>query len=205
MNTQELTIKATIGNIIGIYNQANADELRAGLTWYKTAEKVLRTRKDLRSYPIWKTAAVTAALSPRMPWDRNISATATVLKAVDAGLNPSDVKVTTFHANKDKAFEIAQLPNSYPQSEALAILRGPKTCAFMRNLSGDMSCVTVDGHATNIALGTSTSLDNVVTLTKTQYLLIEALYIEAASRVGVEPAQMQAITWVTYRRLRGLN
>ena len=154
--------------------------------------------------PLRISAGVVAALSPRMPWEDNINSAAKVIAADKAGLSPEDVSVTAFHANKNKAFTIANMPWNADTSEVETILKGNKTKAFYRNLQGQ-DAVTVDGHATNIALGTMNSLDKTVGLTTKHYEYIESLYTELAESLCIKSYQLQAITWLTYRRLRGLS
>ncbi len=80
----------------------------------------------------------------------------------------------------------------------MAKLNGKKTTAFFANILG-IDVVTVDGHAKNIYDGMRRVLKN-NNVGVREYGIIADAYIEAAKAVGIKGFQMQAITWVAWRR-----
>lgn len=201
MKLQELKLHTSIANIHRMYMAASDADIKHGLNWYSHAQ--LEIQEAMPDVPLIQAAALVASVSPRMPWERNIEAAQVIYKAAKAGLAPDNVKVCTFNANKRLAFQIAVLDKT--ADRAIDYLKGPKTKAFACNLAGDYSQVTVDGHALNIAMSTSNSLDNTPSIGGKQYHYVAGLYQEAAIEISIEPAQLQAITWLTYRRFRGIS
>lgn len=192
----------TVANILERYYTATKEELIEGLDWYSASTRQIK--QELYSVSLTKAACIVAALSPRMPWERNIEAAKTVLSAYHNGLTPGDISITTFDKNKAKAFELCALPDTDNLNDFFTVLKGNKTQAFAANLSGHDDAVTIDGHAYSIAKAERVPLANVPSMTDRQYHYIADLYREAADTVGITPYQVQAITWLTYRRINGI-
>ena len=121
-------------------------------------------------------------------------------------------KVCTFGGNKDKA--ITMLECEIDSSDNIcAILKGNKTVAFFRGIYTDGQCdeITVDGHAFNIWRGLYTSLNEVPAISDKLYKEVSDAYREAAEAIydltGADhsAAQIQAITWVAWRRMNGVG
>jgi len=74
---------------------------------------------------------------------------------------------------------------------------------------GDDTC-TVDGHARNIAYNERVNLtDNRTNIGIKEYANLQEAYRQAAKRCKVDgrqmkPYELQAITWVTWRKLHGI-
>lgn len=193
-----------INHITSMASQATQEEWKEGLLWYDRA--TLDIQKELPSLPIVKSAAIVSALSPRVKWDVNVREAAKVVAAHNAGLTVDDVRIQGFKSNRAKAFKIAAIPTAeFTTARALEILGGNKTKSFYLNLCGDSQAVTIDGHATHIAMGTEAPLSAAKALTDYAYYHLSDLYRSAASLQNVKAYQMQAITWLTYRRIRGIN
>jgi hypothetical protein len=69
-----------------------------------------------------------------------------------------------------------------------------KTRSFARNITGDVHAVTVDVWAARIAGVTEDQLKLVGV-----YEAVAHCYRLAAKRAGIDPQQMQAITWIVIR------
>lgn len=76
---------------------------------------------------------------------------------------------------------------------------GPKVNSFAANLAGDYgSIVTIDAHAAQVAL--ADVLFN-KSLPWSPYACIARAYINAAKRIDVAPAHLQAVCWLTWKRI----
>lgn len=76
----------------------------------------------------------------------------------------------------------------------------PKTFAFSADLQGNLQMVCVDSH---IALGSVGGLDvgGTVKFTLRIYRQIAGAIVRIAKRVGMKPAQVQAIIWIVRKRI----
>jgi hypothetical protein len=181
-------------NILRTYYQATSEEIQAGLTWYKSmGELALRMMRDAnqnrkRPYRLTKTICygIISALSPQKSWVRNLHMAA---EFIETG------KVGQFSAQVDKAREI--LAGANPEQ----ILKGRKELSFYHCfMNPNTSAVTIDGHALNIWLGLYVSVDK-TKVTERLYRLAAEDYRAVASTLGIAPYQLQAITWLAWRRL----
>jgi hypothetical protein len=163
-----------------VYRQASEPDILAGKAWYAEAQSVARELSATGDISVTAAAAVIAHLSPRCPWERNISA---ARELVATG------HTTGLSANiaKAKKAMVADDPWS-------TFGKAPKTRAFASNILGDDNAVTVDVWAARIA-GISEQQLGLAGV----YEAVAHSYRLAAKRAGITPAQMQAITWVVIR------
>jgi hypothetical protein len=78
--------------------------------------------------------------------------------------------------------------------------------SFYWNILGHASHVTVDRHAVAIVYGRALSDREIKILERCgAYAYIAASYRAAARSLGLEPSTLQAITWLAWRRLKGLD
>jgi len=169
-------------HIMTVYKRATADDIREGMDWYARAHDIAREAGDVSM-----GAGILSALSPRMPWDRNVKLArlAFVMPLTGGALTMSIDKV---NAIRDGA------------NPEIALGKGLKTLSFYVNILDPENAftVTVDTHAIKIA---GINRDSVG---KGLYNAIADGYRECAEYVGILPQQMQAITWGTWRRERGI-
>lgn len=178
-----------VSNVLAVYRMANAEQLRNGLSWYLDAHNTARVLDPNR---VHRAAGVIAALSPMMGWEANKRAAMLAYKREFAdGLGLS--------RNCQKANRI--LYGEHP----LDVLGGNKVRAFyatIENPTGDIDPV-IDRHAFDIAVGEVTDDKRRSALSrKGVYAEFAHVYREAAILVGIGSAQMQAVTWVTWRDLK---
>jgi hypothetical protein len=134
-----------------------------------------------------RTVWATAALSPQLRWEKNIKA---VKQVLCGNLHPAGV----YPFNVEKALHIL-----YDDVEWERFLSGPKVTNFAKNIWGDPQAVTVDTWAWRVWANADLKakprdLDKL-------YNQIADNYRIAAAKIGIEPRQLQAITWVTIRRI----
>ena len=193
-------------NIIAVYNLASVADIEQGQSWYARALEFadrLHLEYNIETSTI---VGVIASLSPRNRWERNMQDAESMVKVYANGGNYQDLmklKVCTFKTGKDKAARILT-DKVTDRAELLAILKGPKLCEFFNCILGDSDDVCIDGHAYSVWVGDRITLANVPSIGVKLRRNIKADYKEAAAILGVQPHIVQAITWVTWKRLHNV-
>ena len=198
----------SVENILAIYKLATPEEKRDGIVWYADALRdCTRIATDLE-LPVHIVTGVCAALSPNNKWDRNIINARDLCAAFVNGDGMDSVKVSTYHKMKSKAWSILE---AMPDHDGvIAILNGQKIVSFYNNIMGDDTC-TIDGHARNIAYGERVGLtDDKTNIGVNEYRTLQTDYVSAAKRTRVngralKAFELQAITWVTWRRIHNIK
>jgi len=198
----------SVDNILAVYRQATPDEKRDGVVWYAEALASCMNISNDTSVPLHIVVGVCAALSPNNKWDRNVQNARDLIVAFINGDYIDSVKVSTYHAMKRKAWGILE---AMPDHDGvIALLNGQKIVSFYRNIMGDDTC-TIDGHARNIYYakreGLTSDKSNVG---KREYAEIQAAYVKAGKKVRLngrplKAFEMQAITWVAWRRIHNIK
>jgi hypothetical protein len=182
----------SVNNILETYIKASEQDLIEGMSWYENANSFCKRLSVTYQFPVVKVAAVVSLLSPRNRWEKNKVDAENLFLAYRNGENPHHVKVSTFNGNRSKAVAIIL------GKEDMIMPNGPKTKAFFKNIMGSSDTVTIDTHAYSIACGERKIAP---TISRPLYRKIEAQYIETADLLGIKPYQVQACTWVTFRRI----
>ena len=181
----------TAANVLRVYRAADSDSLREGMRWYQDAHLFA---KGL-DYNVERAAGIIAALSPINGWEDN-KAKAALLYAQDG----EGTKVGLFR-------NVAKAQAIYNGGNPNEILGGEKVRAFYRTIlhpRGDINPV-VDRHAFDIDVGERTDDKRRGILSrKGVYESFAACYREAAIVEGIGAAQMQAVTWVFWRKFYGV-
>lgn len=196
-------------NILAMYMQATPVDTQEGTIWYHNAHKICQDLANRYHLPLSTVVGVVSALSPNNKWDRNIHDAENLIRAYVCEYDYP--KVCTFGSNKDKAITILECEID-SSDNICAILKGNKTIAFFRGILTDGQCdeITVDGHAFNIWRGMYTSLNEVPAISNKLYKQVSDAYRQASETINnlegtkYSAAQIQAITWVTHRRINGV-
>jgi len=193
----------TIENIKSIFNLSTPTEIRDGIVWYATAQQQCADISNLHDVPLNIVVGVVAALSPNNKWDRNVKNASDLISAFIGGEAMESVKVSTYHKMKSKAWSILE---AMPDNDAtIKILNGQKIIAFYRCIMGESTCC-VDGHARNIFYGERIGLTNdKVNIGVVEYRTLAAAYTQAGIDLGFKAYEIQAITWVTWRRIHNIT
>ncbi len=190
-------------NILRVYGRATDSDIDIGLHWYQHAHdaaKAIAGRCHTASTV--EVIGVIAALSPGLSWGLNVSQAEQLIKAHEAGQDLPHVG-SYGRANVNKAVRI--LNHEWP----LNVLGGNKVRAFFYNLlfpTGE-EIVTIDRHAKALAINAPATRagfasDNVLsTVRPSEYDYISWHYRVIAKRLGLVPSQLQAIVWVTWKRI----
>lgn len=190
----------TYGSILAVYFQATNLENYNGQRWYADAKFAANSLAIQYNLPVHTVAGVIAALSPNNRWERNLLDAENLCKMYTMGGDLESLKVSTYNANKAKAIQILQ--NHAP----LDILGGLKVRAFYDCIIGGDS-VCIDGHAYAIWTGQRVFTSKTPKISPKLYAQISADYRIAADQINkilgsnYSAAQIQAITWLTWRRI----
>jgi hypothetical protein len=194
-------MKITHGNILAVFFSANAAEIEEGMNWYERAQFVADRISEECGISVIKVSGVIAALSPNNRWNRNITDAQNLCRVHTAGCDVDTVKVSTFGRNREKAVRILN------GEDVLEVLGGLKVRSFFNCIIGDWESVCVDGHAYSIWLGERIPTTKTPRISESLYYAIADDYRKAAMQINgimdetYSPAQIQAITWVTWRNL----
>lgn len=175
-----------VNNILGTYLRATPDEVTEGLSWYSDAHALAC---ELSPDDVWRGAGVIAALSPMKAWNTNQNL---ARRAFDTG-------VVSGHTSTMNAIAQSILDGTY----ALDALKGDKTRAFCAGIAtnGTTEMVTIDRHAHDVAVF-QVFTDDTRKIGKRVYREMSAAYTDAAGILGKSACQVQAVTWVTWKRLK---
>ena len=191
-------------HIQAVLDLASVADIVAGQDWYDTARDAAIALSDRYGVDVTTACGVIAALSPRNKWTRNLIDAENLINVyATSGLEACDaVKVCTFGANKAKALRILA---SHPTLDVVeGILSGPKLTEFFRCIIGQND-VCIDGHAYSIWFGDRVTLANVPSIGVKLRRQIKADYMAVALKNDMPAYELQAITWVTHRRIHSVD
>jgi len=174
--------------------ESTNEERQSGLNWYSEAQEFSNHLSVRFNVSRETSAGVISALSPNNRWERNKADAVNVFKAVQSGVSINRVKVCTYNANKEKAFEIAK-------GNRKILKKSPKTYAFARNVGEmDNDFVTIDKwHLRACQTSSKSPRQCKESCTAKQYRLLQSDCIKVAKEIGVEGHVLQATIWVTIR------
>lgn len=177
-------------NILAVYRQSTREDITQGLTWYPRAHAIITEWAGTFERSIANVACVVAALSPQCAWNRNIIIAADIL----AGNPPSiggAIHSFVRIAERIRDDRATQLDGYFKVA--------CKVRSFAANLAGNLDVVTVDTHGAQIAAGSPRA--NLRVDRWRRYEPVASAYVDAAHYAGIRPSELQAITWLTWKRL----
>lgn len=197
----------SVENILTVFQLATPEEIEHGVTWYASAHCQCLDISENLDLPLNVVVGVVAALSPNNKWERNVENARDLCTAYINGDSMESVKVSTYGKMKEKAWSILESNPTY--DETVTILNGQKIVCFYQNIMGENTC-TVDGHAYNIYHASRQSLTGSISIGKIEYHLIQDAYRKAGQSVLVHGREltayeMQAVTWVAWRRIHNIK
>ena len=205
--TVEFNMEIAVHNIIACRRRAKPQDVAAGIAWYAEAYEECRLIAWQHNLPVYAVVGVVAALSPNNRWKTNITNARDLIDAFVNGRDMDSVSVCTYSAMKRKAWDI--LVTAVRPGEMKAHLNGRKIVCFYENIMGEDTC-TIDGHARNIAYNERVNLtDNKTNIGVKEYANLQEAYRQAAKRCTVngrlfKAYELQAVTWVTWRKQHGI-
>jgi hypothetical protein len=190
-------LKPTVDNILAVYRAARPEQIAAGMQWYADAHTFALA---ISGGDLITGAGVIAALSPQTSWAQNMTLAS---RAFVEGFASGQTGANVDKANRILAGESPEDVLGWNNPKAKS---GHKVRNFYRNIVDPTGreC-TIDRHAFDVAVGEQTDSKARGQLGRVgQYDLFADTYREAARLAGIAPAQMQAITWVTWREAIGI-
>jgi len=207
MTYAQLSVNAR--EIVAKFTLATSQEVQLGCDWYPSALAIASRISDKYGCSTEVAAGVIAALSPNNRWERNIIDAEAIIKCWAAGGTDEDilaVKCCTYTAMRQKALDI--LTRDIPIVE---ILNGAKIIEFFNCITNPvLNDVCIDGHAYSVWFGQRLTMKQVPNIGKKLRQQIKTDYRDACQFINEElscfytPADIQAITWVTHKRIYGV-
>ena len=178
-------------NILKTWRRVSHEDAREGTEWYPTAHEIARS---VGQGDVKKGAGIIAAFAPMVKWSLNVEM---ARNAVESG-----AFVGHFKRNNDKALRIWQ------GEEPLKVLGGNKVRAFYQNILTAGTCDTpvIDRHSIAVALNAfPNDKQRSLYARGKRYEQFAQAYREVAAKLGIPVSQLQAITWVHWRREKGME
>jgi hypothetical protein len=178
-----------IANITRVLYAAHPAEWLYGCRWYESESYQITTHATAHGLTGAQGIALFAVLSQQASIERNRAA----YHGIAASHDVHHVDATfALRAMREKCRSILA-----DTANPLQYARGLKVSSFARNLSGDLTCATIDRHAASVA-----GLAPISNFPEGMYARYAAAYIAVAEREHMPVAHVQAITWVTWRNLK---
>ena len=190
-------------NITKVLKQSTVEEVAHGLTWYADALKECQDMADCHRLPLAIVVGVVAALSPTNRWQRNLVDAHYMCKAFVNGGYVEDTAPCTYKTMRDKAWKILSDGVTQDADDIAKTLNGPKITDFFWCIMGQDVCV-IDGHAWCIANADRRTMQEVPSIGKKLRKELQAAYSKAGKRHGMTAFEMQAATWVTWKRIHNV-
>tara|TARA_R110000796_G_scaffold227915_1_gene344893 strand:+ start:1050 stop:1634 length:585 start_codon:yes stop_codon:yes gene_type:complete len=188
-----------VRNINKVFAQVTASELKHGQTWYADAKAACQTMADAYELPLRVVVGVVAALSPTNKWERNLTDADNMLRIFMGGGYVEETMPCTYKTMRDKAWGIlTDMPGN--EDDVAAILNGPKITDFFHCIMGHDVCV-IDGHAWCIANADRRTMVEVPSIGKKLRKDLQGAYSRAGKKHGLTAYEMQAATWVAWKRI----
>ena len=211
MTYAQLSVNAR--EIVAKFQLATSQEVQLGCDWYRSALNIAGRIASKYHLRVEVVAGVIAALSPNNRWERNIIDAEAIIKCWSAGGTDEDilaVKVCTYSKMQEKALAILRF-DIYHKSSIAGILNGPKIVEFFNCITNPaLNDVCIDGHAYSVWFGQRLTMKQVPNIGKKLRQQIKTDYVDACAFINDElnesftPADIQAITWVTHKRIYGV-
>ena len=190
-------------NITKVLKQSTQAEFAHGLTWYADALKECQDMADCHRLPLAIVVGVVAALSPTNRWQRNLVDAHYMCKSFVNGGYVEDTAPCTYKTMRDKAWKILSDGVTQDADDIAKTLNGPKITDFFWCIMGKDVCV-IDGHAWCIANADRRTMQEVPSIGKKLRKELQAAYSKAGKRHGMTAFEMQAATWVTWKRIHNV-
>lgn len=181
-----------VANILATYRQSTMAERQQESGWYAAAHLFCQEVAESTGgrTTVRQVAGIVAAISPRLSWAKNMEYARLVVETGTAPL---------MFGNLRKAQRIAE------GADPDLVLGGRKVRSFFDNIlyPGTSDTVTIDRHAVDIAFGVAGNDESRKVLAHAGvYDTVSDAYRAVGRTLGIRPLQVQAITWVTHRRIK---
>lgn len=188
-------------NLKWFVDQADQTDLEEGRLAYHRYNQMMAMFADEYNLPIERVTAAFCALSPNNDYMGNLRSLKTVIEGFLNGIHEEEITITTYKHCRTRAI-------NYLNGEPFATKRrGLKTLSFYYNIlmPKDRDYVTIDGHMVAAYVNEPTLVMKDVSLTKSEYMMIDRATKRLAGKIGLIPNQLQAIIWFTRKRIYGIK
>lgn len=189
---EALTIRQQANRIKKYMTAATPLEIKQGLDWYNEARSLCVELSNTYETSVQQSAQVISVLSPQKKWGANKLEVRALYNEVFNGIEP-DFKYFATKQMMEECKAIISGEFSIPSKRT-------KTFSFADNIADkDSKEVTVDRHALRVAYDDkSAKIDKV---SPKQYREAREAYRIVADSLGLKGFEVQAITWVVYKRI----
>ena len=192
-----------VNNIKAVLALATEQEIQDGINWYRDAQDAAQAIADKHELPLAVVVGVIAALSPTNRWERNLTDADNLCEAYVSGGYEEDVAVCTYKTMRAKAWRFLQEGPEIDAQTIANILNGPKITDFFWCILGHDTCV-IDGHAWCIANADRRTMQEVPNIGKKLRRELQDAYVTVGHVKGFTAYEVQAITWVAWRRIHNV-
>jgi hypothetical protein len=198
MKAKKFNARKVRANILKVYSQARPDERESGMYWYETAHNDARAIAERHGVTVMQAGGVIAAISPGLEWGLNLIQANEFIGAFKAKRKLPSVGAYG-RKNVAKALRILNGENPYD----VLPLTGPKVRAFYYCISEPLTAesVCIDRHARCLAYYKVRDRSETSIVRPAEFRRLAAVYVQLARELGLRPHQLQAITWVTWKRI----
>ncbi len=222
--SKNFDLNAMGDNLVAILEQSTSQEIKSGRSWYSDCNKLVGRLAKKYDHNIQTVTGILASLSPETNFSQNVKDTIGLLT------NGDNAIVTTYEKNRIKALKILSgeldIHDHYSQAitktagfyfnilqpldiTRVTIDRHSSRVVHGYYLTGSESRfyyntrVTIDRHSSRVVHGyyLTGSESRFYYNTRAKYQKTEGIYFSIAEKYDLLPQQLQAITWLTYRRL----
>lgn len=189
---KKLTVRQQVNRIEKYITAATPSEYKQGLVWYSDARALCVELSHRYHVTLQQVAQVISVLSPQKKWETNKLEVRALFAEHFDGVDSS----VNYFATKKQLQECRDIIKG-----AFAIpSKRIKTFSFADNIANKDSIeVTIDRHALRVAYDDkSAKIDKV---SPVQYREAREAYNIVADRYGLKGYEVQAITWVVYKRI----
>ena len=192
-------------NLLALWESRTETDESEGLLWYARANRRGQELAVRHNVTLGQAIGVIAVLSPGCEWGKNLQYADELLAAWNSGKRGPDLPMVGVYGNKnlDKAKAILSghsptvvIPDSSKKVKAFY------SCLINPAESQD---VVIDRHAKCAALGLRSKKSGYasqdVTVRSAEYVYLARHYVKLADRFGLLPSQLQAVLWVSWKRV----
>lgn len=176
-----------VANVLDEWKNVTKDDLAAGVEWYEEALTLANNLSAGSSYTVEQIVAVMSAMSSRMPWGRNKTATRIIVERHSR--NDTDVTGIGLWDNVRLSYDL--LDGDSPEDR----LKN-KRLNFWKNILGQKDIATIDSWMLKVIFGRDTVKEAAGDHHDKCSQVIEV----ASEMVGLNPRDFQAALWVMIRR-----
>ncbi len=187
-------------NVQKVLDEATELEFSEGKRAYEYYNQTLSEISENTGLPLSAVAGCFSALSPNSDYLGNLRSCKTVCLGYVGGKKESECIVSTYKHNRAKAWRILEGEHFY------SVFKGLKVRNFWRNLTepDNPEAITIDGHMKNV-WDYKVRIMSDSGLSKTLYAKLAWEFSRTARHNDLLPCQLQAILWLTWKRLNRIK